>query len=248
MAPSDYSDVDLTEDEVNEALRQARSAKAAWIREQEYWKKVRSEKTYPKPNFSELYEVIKKVAFNAIPDFIFDEHNTQIIQQLCAYFSTSAEECKKYGLSLKKGICLVGPTGCGKTTIMHLFMSNPFQSYAVVPCRKVGYEFAEQGFKAIEKYSDNLKRTENVYGHEEYGYCFDDLGGTKEDRKRFGDGVLPMEEVLMNRYDKGKFFQTHITTNLTADQIEEIYGARVRSRMRELFNMIKFDVIAPDRR
>ncbi|KAF0193957.1 MAG: ATPase [Bacteroidetes bacterium] len=247
-AVTDYSHIELTEEEAQEALRQARAAKAAKLREQEYWNKVRSERKYPRPNPDELFNIIKRVAFNAIPGYVFDEHNESVLRRLCAYFSGSAEECEKYGISLKKGISLNGPTGCGKTTIMQLFMNNPFQSYALIPSRKVGYDFAEQGFKAIESYSRNFMRTENSYGHEEFGYCFDDLGGTKEERKRFGDGILPMEEVLMNRYDKGKFFQTHITTNLTADQIEEIYGARVRSRMREMFNLIQFDIAAPDRR
>ncbi len=44
----------------------------------------------------------------------------------------------------------------------------------------------------------------------------------------------------MNRYDIGvmPFWYTHVTTNLSGDQIEENYGTRVRSRMREMFNMI----------
>lgn len=248
MEPIDYGHIELTEAETKEALRKARAEKAAKLYQEEYWKKVRSEKKYPRPNPEELFEIVKRVAVRTTPGYKFDQHNERILKMLSAYFSGSENECAKYGLSLKKGISLNGPTGCGKTTIMHLYMNNPFQSYTVVPCRKVGYDFAEQGFKAIELYSKNLSRTENSYGHIEFGYCFDDLGGTKEERKRFGDGVLPMEEVLMNRYDKSKFCQTHITTNLTADQVEEIYGARVRSRMREMFNLISFDPKAPDRR
>ena len=248
MAPTDYSHIELTEAEAGEALRKARADKAAKLYQEEYWKKVMTEKKYPRPGPDELFEIVKRVALRAVPGYVFDQHNELILKKLSAYFSGSESECAKYGLSLKKGISLNGPTGCGKTTIMHLFMNNPFQSYIVVPCRKVGYDFAEQGFKAIETYSKNLYRTENSYGHQDFGYSFDDLGGTKEERKRFGDGVLPMEEVLMNRYDKGKFFQTHVTTNLTADQVEEIYGARVRSRMREMFNLISFDPKSSDRR
>jgi len=42
--------------------------------------------------------------------------------------------------------------------------------------------------------------------------------------------------------------KTHITTNLNGDEIEEMYGTRVRSRMREQFNLIAFDEAAKDKR
>lgn len=34
---------------------------------------------------------------------------------------------------------------------------------------------------------------------------------------------------------------THATTNLSASELEDYYGNRVRSRMREMFNLIAFD-------
>ncbi len=67
-----------------------------------------------------------------------------------------------------------------------------------------------------------------------------------------------MGEILLSRYDifkngkepvlsltKGK---THITTNLNAEELEERYGNRVRSRLREMFNLISFDSSTTDKR
>ena len=42
--------------------------------------------------------------------------------------------------------------------------------------------------------------------------------------------------------------KTHATTNLNAQEMEERYGNRVRSRMRELFNLIAFDKESRDKR
>ena len=61
-----------------------------------------------------------------------------------------------------------------------------------------------------------------------------------------------MGEVLLSRYElylqtKQKI-KTHATTNLGADELEERYGHRVRSRMRELFNLVSFDEGAGDKR
>ena len=41
---------------------------------------------------------------------------------------------------------------------------------------------------------------------------------------------------------------THATTNLNAQELEERYGNRVRSRMRQLFNLIAFDKESTDKR
>lgn len=38
-----------------------------------------------------------------------------------------------------------------------------------------------------------------------------------------------------------KKIQTHITTNLSAGEIENVYGNRVRSRLREMIYLIGFE-------
>lgn len=52
-----------------------------------------------------------------------------------------------------------------------------------------------------------------------------------------------MGEILLCRYDA--YIQdktiTHITTNLSASEIEKAYGNPLRSRMRAMFNLIGFD-------
>ena len=59
-----------------------------------------------------------------------------------------------------------------------------------------------------------------------------------------------MAEILLSRYDifTAKKIQTHITTNLSASEIETQYGNRVRSRMREMFNLIAYDKTIKDKR
>lgn len=59
-----------------------------------------------------------------------------------------------------------------------------------------------------------------------------------------------MAEILLSRYDifTAKKIQTHITTNLSASEIENIYGNRVRSRLREMINLIGFERNIMDKR
>lgn len=59
-----------------------------------------------------------------------------------------------------------------------------------------------------------------------------------------------MAEILLTRYDLfvSKNLLTHLTTNLSASEIEEIYGNRIRSRLREMLNLISFDKNSIDKR
>lgn len=59
-----------------------------------------------------------------------------------------------------------------------------------------------------------------------------------------------MAEVLLSRYEL--FVQdgmiTHVTSNLNADELEEVYGNRIRSRFRQMFNLISFAPTFRDKR
>src|SRR5690606_36659144 len=104
------------------------------------------------------------------------------------------------------------------------------KSYEVIPSRNIVFGFNNIGYTVIEQYGDRLF------------YCFDDLG-VEPIGRHFGKDCKVMGEILLSRYDLFLKHQvkTHATTNLNADELEERYGNRVRSRMRQLFNLIPFE-------
>ena len=59
-----------------------------------------------------------------------------------------------------------------------------------------------------------------------------------------------MAEILLSQYELfiSRQMITHLTTNLNSTEIEKIYGKRVRSRLREQFNLIAFDTNSKDKR
>ncbi|MFT4741075.1 MAG: DNA replication protein DnaC, partial [Marivirga sp.] len=71
--------------------------------------------------------------------------------------------------------------------------------------------------------------------------CLDDLG-LESTIKHFGNETNTIAEILLNRYSlfTSRAMITHATTNLNPDELEKIYGNRVRSRMRAMFNLIAF--------
>ena len=174
------------------------------------------------------------------------ESDYPIIYKLIAYFLRDEATCFQYNINLNKGILLSGPVGCGKTSLMNLmkYLTASEHKFFVKPCRDISFEFIQDGYQIIHKYSKG-----KLYESEPKTTCFDDLG-TENNLKYFGNECNVMAEILLSRYDLfiSKKFQTHITTNLSASEIESIYGNRVRSRMREMFNLIAYDKTIKDKR
>ncbi|MDP4208427.1 MAG: ATPase [Bacteroidota bacterium] len=180
------------------------------------------------------------------PSFKVYPEDYEIIFKLLIYFLKDEASTEKYNLSLRKGILLSGPVGCGKTSLMNLVkLTLPQeQRYIVKSCREVSFEFIQDGYTVIRKYS-----THSFNKDIPKTYCFDDLG-TENNLKYYGNDCNVMAEILLSRYDLfvNRKMLTHITTNLSSSEIEELYGERVRSRMREMFNLIAFSESAKDKR
>lgn len=174
------------------------------------------------------------------------ETDYPIVYKLIAYFLKDEPTCFQYGINLNKGILLTGPIGCGKTSLMNLmkYLTATEHKFFVKPCRDISFEFIQDGYQIIHKYSNG-----KLYQSEPRTYCFDDLG-TENNLKYFGNECNVMAEILLSRYDLfiSKKLFTHITTNLSATEIEKHYGNRVRSRLREMVNLISFERNVTDKR
>lgn len=173
--------------------------------------------------------------------FRIHSEDLPIISKLLVYFTRSGNLLEEKGLDLNKGILLAGPIGCGKTSLMTLMTSEfsfEINQFLLRSTRAIAAEFHEDGYQVIQKYSWDRKV-----------YCFDDLG-VEQNMKYFGNECNTIAEILLNRYDLmiKQGILTHATTNLNASDLESIYGNRLRSRMREMFNLISFPNDSPDKR
>lgn len=168
--------------------------------------------------------------------------NKQVIEKLVKYFNNEPQD----DVSLQKGVFLYGPVGTGKTTLMRAFSKFKHETrFNFISCRELQKQFATNGWKSLQKYGRDSYFKENLRADSKpVVYCFDDFGSEGR-AKYFGNDANVMEEVLQDRYEEFSRtgMITHITSNLgkNGDLIEEIYGVRVRSRIREMFNVIELN-------
>lgn len=262
-----YDHIELSEEEIEAwttwALRIARKKKAAVLAEMNYAKKLREPAQYKKFNYDELRDFI--VRQNLVVDesdkeqiaiyqhaqqkyFVLDDDNRDIFETLCMYFSNDPAFELSGEYSFEKGIILNGPIGCGKTELMRLFSINSFRPFQVTPCRRIADLYQNEGVTALNRFSELLPvYPQRNLGFAEIGHCFDDLG-TEDDKKNFGNQLNVMQEIIYRLYDNRLIGYSHMTTNLGGDEIDAMYGTRIRSRMREMYNQIMFSPTARDRR
>jgi hypothetical protein len=180
--------------------------------------------------------------------FCIHEQDKPIFHRLLCYFLKDKPVAYRLDIDLGKGILISGPVGVGKTSLMNLLrLFEPVADRFIMrSCRDVSFDFIKDGYDTIHKYSRHSFQPNT---HKAKTYCFDDLG-TESSLKYYGNECNVMAEVLLSRYDLfvSRQLITHLTTNLSASEIENVYGNRVRSRMREMFNLIAFPSNEKDKR
>ncbi len=235
-APQDsenFDSIELDENEIETALSNARKEKYYQLRRIAYRDSLIADIKPPKFTADQMKESYGKL-------YSIDSENETIVTNLCKYF---ADE-KSFTGDLTKGILLYGAVGVGKTALMNFFFKNQKQSYVVTSCRKVESDYAMDGIEGLQKYFVNrstIAVNSDPFGHKDLGFCFDDLGTEPPITKYYGTDKSAMTEVILNRYDLLlPFISTHVTTNLSAEQIKTIYGTRAIDRMREMFNFLEY--------
>jgi DNA replication protein DnaC len=250
----DFLKVELTQEEHDEALRQARETKHYHLKKIAYLEKLNAPKVFKSFTAEEIFDLLKSDGTDEIGNviskgLIIDKDNEEVVRLLTYYFSGD-ERFELEGFDLKKGIILFGGVGVGKTTLMRRFVNNQVQSFKMIMCRAVEDMFSQEGDKTLVEYShpQQISVNGNPFGHQYLGICFDDLG-TEPESKYYGKATNVMAEIILNRYDNDlPRNMTHITTNLDTKQIFARYGSRVTDRMTEMFNLIGFGKDTPSRR
>ncbi|MGN7723590.1 hypothetical protein [Chitinophaga sp. 22620] len=200
---------------------------------------------YDYPQLFSIVEERGKQLYGA--RYAVHELDRPVMLKLLCYFLRDEAVAAAENVNLEKGLMLCGPIGCGKTSILHIIrtLMPAGEAFGIVSCRNVATHFNQEGFAIIDRYSA-LPRQGVLLKR---AYCFDDLG-LEMTGNFYKNECNVVAEILFNRYEAfvHEGVLTHITTNLSIKELEECYGNRLRSRLREMLNLIAFDAVSPDKR
>lgn len=142
-----------------------------------------------------------------------------------------------------KGWILTGATGCGKTTAAEWCkwaanngcrMSERVQMLSALDIYDRVTDILQAGGTSAER-MDAYGLTQGEMFHEHsLDLIIDDLGAEPRRTVVYGRQLYPMQDLLMRRYVAFPGAKTYITTNLTMDEIADVYGERVRSRLEKM--------------
>lgn len=189
--------------------------------------------------------------------FVLDKDNLEVFKLLCLYF-TNDPKFESYGIggtsySLSKGIWLQSSVrGSGKSTLLKCFASNKRCCFGYQHTTELQNKYQKGGFAAIDFFLGTIPQplgALNFYQNEA-GFMYDEMFG--DGRANYMGTPLLVSEYIVNKlYDfssnkKGEMWKFHCTSNADGNDIEHISGINYRSRMPDMFNMIKLN--GPNRR
>lgn len=182
--------------------------------------------------------------------FVIDEHNQDVFHLLCLYF-TNDPEFEKHGqdgvnYSLNKGIWLQSEIrGSGKSVLLQCFQINKRQCFGYVHTAQLGNIFVRSGFPGVDQYTTTTWQPSSAFNfyQEEAGFMYDEMF-SEGIYNGWGTQLFPSRHIINSLYDfstnkKGQLWKFHITSNFDGNDIEEVAGKNIRSRMPDMFNLIK---------
>ena len=151
------------------------------------------------------------------------------------------DPCNILHVDYDKGFFFYGDLGRGKTMTM-----QALREYMNSVTRR--HELNDYRLKAWWKTASELA---NIYAAEgqpaliqyaadDVNIVIDEFGREPVPASNYGTKMNVLQFLLQLRYDHRRTSVTHITTNMTPDNIEPLYGDYVADRCKEMFNFIEF--------
>lgn len=159
--------------------------------------------------------------------FFMQPWNDQFIKAICFFLSADPRFESELGFSFTKGLLIQGTAGLGKTETIRAVADNPLYPIKIISILEVSEQVQQYG-----KCHLNTKQLLLV----------DDVGTEPEVINHYGTKINWFKDFIELYYLENKTFNgLMLTTNLGGEELESRYGYRVRSRIREIFNVIKLE-------
>lgn len=140
--------------------------------------------------------------------------------------------------SLKKGLALCGNSGAGKSILMEVFshMRIPGNTFDMVYCDEIMNRYKKNGDDGLQIYYKEYFDAARTKPKE---FCLDELGYERK-FKDYGQQMPFMLDIILKRNRSWVSYgiRTHLTSNCSLNDIEQLYDYRTRGRIEQMSNVI----------
>jgi DNA replication protein DnaC len=225
----------------DKVLQQANAAKnqALWHKEQEKRRGEEQEREQRELvaywTASRMYGRLRNNARDRYGKELIENADTMpLIKALCFFLSRDPRFETELGYSLKKGLLIRGVSGLGKTFLVECLADNGLNPVRILSLIEITDAVKQDG-----EYQVSLAGANTLY--------LDDVATESTPVKYYGTELHWFKDYLELYYSRKRpFNQLMISTNCSFQQLEDKYGFRVRSRIKDMFNII--DVTGKDLR
>lgn len=160
------------------------------------------------------------------------DHTLKLIKAVCFFLSRDERWTTELGFDSGKGLIVRGVSGLGKSYVFDCAKTNGLNPVSIFSMIEIVDEIKREGVYV-------LRSSKIIY--------LDDVGTEETPVNYYGTKINWFKDFIELYYSQKKpFNQLVISTNNSFQQIEEKYGFRVRSRMKDMFNVL--DVTGEDLR
>lgn len=231
-------DAEINRDEI---LQRCNSNKQYGIWQQQQRENEKKQAIEKEQKLKELYtpkKLFRLMQWTSENEFgkrlIVHDDNKKLIKSLCYFVSRDEKFETELGYSLNKGIVIRGISGLGKTHIVQCIRKNELNPILILSMLDITGDI-----KANGEYEISLDGNKIIY--------LDDVGTEEPTVNHFGTKISFFKNFIESYYLRNKIYNNLMfSTNNSFAEIEEKYGFRVRSRMKDMFNII--DVTGKDMR
>ena len=207
---------------------------------------------YQEPEYTAPTQAIdisreKQEFYNALlqvePKFNVRNADARILNSIVAWVWRRSE-ISSLGLDYNKGLFFYGSLGRGKTmTLLALrkYLISVNSRYHNI--KKADFRLGTYWKSASELanlYAADGQTALEMYYDQDCCLFIDEMGREPNPANNFGTKLDVIQFLLQMRYDHRRTSVTHITTNLTLEQIAAKYGSYIADRCLEMFNFIEF--------
>lgn len=182
-----------------------------------------------------MYNVIAWASENIYgKKLIIHDDNRHLLKTICFFISNDSRFENELGYSFKKGLLIRGIAGLGKTYLLKCVKDNDLMPIRIKSMLQITDDIRDAGEYHLEVYNNSIT-------------YLDDVGTEEHIVNHYGTKICFFKNFIELFYLKSKLYnRLVISTNNTFSEMEEKYGFRVRSRIKDMFNIV--DVKGSDMR